>query len=108
MRKLVPLVAMMMLVSSGFGRADPSFIAQIRLLKSKADQCKAEMQTVGKAARFCDDFQQYSDFVFKGSAQSYMEYHLSNGDITNANSEIVLNAMKSAVTTLSMIPSYMR
>ena len=75
----------------------------MKLLDEKAGQCATELDTIGKAARFCQDFQDYSDYLFKGSAKTYMQYHISNGDFRNENAPYVMIVLKKALATLSRL-----
>ena len=79
--------------------AEGLFMTQMKLLKEKTRQCDVEMNTKKEVGGFCKDYEDYSNFVFKGSVSSYMEYHLSNGDITDKNSDYVLSVLKLAVAT---------
>ncbi len=79
------------------------FDTQIYLLSGKADQCNSEISATKKAGRFCDDFSDYSDSVFKGSAQSFIEYHMGNGDINKGNADVVVATLKKASLTNNRI-----
>jgi hypothetical protein len=103
--RCVALATVIILVLSGSGRADPLFMTQISLLKSKSEQCIVEIKRTGKSGRFCDDFSSYSDYVFKGDSQSYMHYHLSNGDITDRNSGFVLATLKGVLEAVKLTSS---
>lgn len=86
-------------------QADSLFLAQIVLLVQKSDECRIEIKTLGKVGRFCQDFLGYQDYLFKGSMATFMNYHLSNGDINDSNGSLVLKAVKDTNSTMDLILS---
>ena len=103
MKRLLGCGVASMLLWIGCADADPMFSTQIKLLDEKASLCMVELSKTGKDGRFCQDFSQYADYVFKGSASSYMEYHLSNGDIRKNNADYVISVLRKVRDTTSRL-----
>lgn len=93
MRRLLLIVALIPGIASS-----ASIDLEMDLLKEKASLCLASIQEkqCGSTGH-CEDFDSYSDYVFKGSATSYVNYHIQAGNMHKGNSDLVLSALQADV-----------
>ena len=70
------------------------FPTQVKLLRQHAEKCLTEVKVTGSRGGFCREFDSYSDHVFKGSTQTWVSFHIQNGDLNRRNELEVLDTMK--------------
>lgn len=64
------------------------FDMEMQLLDKKLGLCESAQATQKcRGTGFCEDLNSYTDYLFKGSSASYMEYHIKNGNLNQANYE---------------------
>ncbi len=74
------------------------FRVQVKLLQEKADLClkSIQVQKCG-TTKFCKDHDSYSDYIFKGSATTWISYHMENKDLHQGNFDATMRAMKTSL-----------
>ena len=71
--------------------AAPLFDVQIRLLTEKAELC---IRSADKGSKFCQDFNEYQQYLTKDSTEVWINYHIDHGDVNGRNGPRVLRALE--------------
>jgi hypothetical protein len=88
MNKLLMALLAVTFSASAFAGVD----IEVKLLKEKADLCiKSNFPT----SKYCQDFDSFSDYVFKGNSSTWINYHLEVGDINDNNMHEVFLMLES-------------
>ena len=98
---MIPSFAFLTIFLLSDANADAAFNSSMKILHDKAAQCDVSIKTSGPDGRFCQDFKDYQEYLFKGDTKAFIQFLLDNGDINSKNDKLVKGALNTSLKTLN-------